>query len=150
LCFTLALTFYPLPSVFTAFRRDRAEAKGEGGQERKWQLADFGCADERPVNPVARIFMETANNSPSPWGDLSRLGNGERNLAKPKAARPSERARASPRRDEGGRKLFEISHRKFFIGRRTSGFRLKNRGLESRSASCPKIPSSRPSEKVSE
>jgi len=66
LCFTLALTFYPLPSVFTAFRRDRAEAKGEGGQERKWQLAGIGRADERPVNPVARIFMETANDSPSP------------------------------------------------------------------------------------
>jgi hypothetical protein len=48
LCFTLALTFYPLP------------------QERKWQLADFGCADERPTNPVARIYLETANDSPSP------------------------------------------------------------------------------------
>ena len=69
LCFTLALTFYPLPSIFTAFRRDRAEAKGEGGQERKWQLAGIGRADERPVNPVARIFMETANDSPSPWGE---------------------------------------------------------------------------------
>jgi hypothetical protein len=34
--------------------------------------------------------------SPSPGGDLSRLGSGERNLAKPKVAwRPSERARAS-------------------------------------------------------
>ena len=35
LVLTPALTFYPLPSVFTAFRRDRAEAKGEGGQESK-------------------------------------------------------------------------------------------------------------------
>jgi tRNA N6-adenosine threonylcarbamoyltransferase len=69
LCSTLALTFYPLPSVFIAFRRDRAEAKGEGGQERKWQLAGFDCEDERPVNPDARIFMETANDSPSPWGE---------------------------------------------------------------------------------
>jgi hypothetical protein len=51
LCFTPALTFYPLP------------------RERKWQLAGFGCADERPANPVARIFMETANDSPSPWGE---------------------------------------------------------------------------------
>jgi hypothetical protein len=41
-------------------------------------------------------------HSPSPGGDLSRLGSGERNLAKPKVAwRPSERARASQRRDEG-------------------------------------------------
>ena len=69
LCFTLALTFYPLP------------------QERKWQLAGIGCVDERPANPVARIFMETANNSPSPWGEG---------------------------RDEGGRGPFEISHRKLF------------------------------------
>ena len=38
-------------------------------------------------------------------GDLSRLGNGERNLSRQSgtkvASRPSERARASPRRDEG-------------------------------------------------
>jgi hypothetical protein len=41
-------------------------------------------------------------HSPSPGGDLSRLGSGERNLAEPKVAwRPSERARASQRRDEG-------------------------------------------------
>jgi hypothetical protein len=63
LCFTPALTFYPLPP------------------EKKWKLAGFVCADERPVNPVARIFMETANNSPSPWGEG---------------------------RDEGGRGPFEI------------------------------------------
>jgi hypothetical protein len=36
---TSALTFYPLPSVFAALRRDRAEARGEGGQERKWLSA---------------------------------------------------------------------------------------------------------------
>jgi hypothetical protein len=43
---------------------------------------------------------------PLPAGDLSRLGNGERNLAEPKVAwRPSERARASQRRGEG--ELFE-------------------------------------------
>jgi hypothetical protein len=35
--FLPAFTFYPLPSVFAALRRDRAEAKGEGGQERKEQ-----------------------------------------------------------------------------------------------------------------
>ncbi len=55
LCFTLALTFYPLPSVFTAFRRDRAEAKGEGGQERKSLLAGFGFANDPPAIPAARI-----------------------------------------------------------------------------------------------
>jgi hypothetical protein len=41
-------------------------------------------------------------HSPSPGGDLSRLGSGERNLAEPKVAQqPSERARASQRRDDG-------------------------------------------------
>jgi len=45
---------------------------------------------------------------------LSRLGNGERNLAKPKAARPSERARASPRWDEGGRFALKIKNRTEF------------------------------------
>jgi hypothetical protein len=40
--------------------------------------------------------------TPSPGGDLSRLGSGERNSAKPKVAwRPSERARASQRWGEG-------------------------------------------------
>jgi hypothetical protein len=29
------------------------------------QLACFGFADERPANPVARIFKETANDSPA-------------------------------------------------------------------------------------
>ena len=28
-----------------------------------------GCADDRPANPVARIFKETADDSPSPWGE---------------------------------------------------------------------------------
>jgi hypothetical protein len=48
--------------------------------------------------------------SPSPRGDLSRLGSGERNLAEPKVAQqPSERARASQRRDEGELKTDSIS-----------------------------------------
>jgi hypothetical protein len=48
------------------------------------------------------IANNLAHHSPSPGGDLSRLGSGERNLAEPKVAwRPSERARASQRRDEG-------------------------------------------------
>jgi hypothetical protein len=51
LCFTLALTFYPLP------------------QERKWLPADSGFADEYSANPVARIFKGTVNDSPSPWGE---------------------------------------------------------------------------------
>jgi len=45
---------------------------------------DFVAANG--VNPSARIFKGTANDSPSPWRDLSRLGNGERNLANPKSA----------------------------------------------------------------
>jgi hypothetical protein len=49
-----------------------------------------------------RRFKPSDDDSPSLGGDLSRLGNGERNLAKPKVARrPSERARASQRRGEG-------------------------------------------------
>jgi hypothetical protein len=55
-------------------------------QERRWLLADFDFADDvRQIQ--SQVFQR----------------NGERNLAKPKAARPSERARASPRRDEGAR-----------------------------------------------
>jgi hypothetical protein len=53
--YTLALTFYPLP------------------QERKWLLGGFGFADDCPANPVARIFKDTADDSPSPGGE----GRGE-------------------------------------------------------------------------
>jgi hypothetical protein len=51
LCFTLALTFYPLP------------------QERKWLVDVSGLAANRLANPVARIFKKPANDSPSPWGE---------------------------------------------------------------------------------
>jgi hypothetical protein len=51
LVLTPALTFHPLP------------------QERKSTLADSGFADDRPANPVARIFKRTENDSPSPWGE---------------------------------------------------------------------------------
>ena len=46
-------------------------------------------------------------DSPSPrWGDLSRLGNGERSSAAPKARRgPNERARVSQR----GRRTDEVN-----------------------------------------
>jgi hypothetical protein len=44
--FNARLTFYPLL------------------QERKQLLAGFGFADDRPENPVARIFRKTTNNSP--------------------------------------------------------------------------------------
>jgi hypothetical protein len=50
ICFTLALTFYPLP------------------QERKSPLNDSGFADDCPAHPVTRIFKQTENDSPSPWG----------------------------------------------------------------------------------
>jgi hypothetical protein len=71
--FTSALTFYPLPSVFAALRRDRAEAEGEGGQERKSHSLVSGFANERPANPVTQIFKGAANDSPSPGGE----GRGE-------------------------------------------------------------------------
>ena len=51
LCFTPALTFYPLP------------------QERKWLLDVSGLADGCPANPVAQIVKGTADDSPSPWGE---------------------------------------------------------------------------------
>ncbi len=38
-------------------------------QERKSPFADSGFADDRPANSVAQIFNETADNSPSPWGE---------------------------------------------------------------------------------
>jgi hypothetical protein len=70
-CFTLALTFYPLPSAF-AFRSGAIASKhSEDGQERKWLLADSGFAGDCPANSVARIFKETENDSPSPWGSVN-------------------------------------------------------------------------------
>jgi len=48
---TLALTFYPLP------------------QERKWPQSISRFAADHPANPAARMFKETANDSPSPWGE---------------------------------------------------------------------------------
>jgi hypothetical protein len=74
LCFTPALTFYPLP------------------QERKSLQADSGCADDRPAHPVARIFKKAADDSPSPWGEGRDEGG-----RKPKI----DRSRAKS--DEGGR-----------------------------------------------
>jgi len=51
---------------------------------------------------IAKSASHRPCHSPSPGGDLSRLGSGERNLTEPKVAwRPSTRARASQRRDEG-------------------------------------------------
>jgi hypothetical protein len=32
-------------------------------------LAGFGFADEHPANPVAQIFKQTENDSPSAWGE---------------------------------------------------------------------------------
>jgi hypothetical protein len=48
----------------TNFRQSSAGMSS--GQARKWLLAGSGFADERPANPVARIFKGTANDSPSP------------------------------------------------------------------------------------
>jgi hypothetical protein len=54
---------------------------------------DFRLAEDCPANPVAQHSKDAANDSPSPGGDLNRLGIGERNSAKPKARR-AERAGA--------------------------------------------------------
>jgi hypothetical protein len=81
LCFTLALTFYPLPSAFAFGSGAIASKRSEDGQERKWLVDVSGLAANRPANPVARIFKKPANDSPSPWGEG---------------------------RDEGGREPFEI------------------------------------------
>jgi hypothetical protein len=64
-------------------------------------IAGFGFADEHLANPVARIFMETANVSPSPRGEG---------------------------RDEGGCEPFEISHRKLFYWTPDVRFPPKNLG----------------------
>ena len=46
-------------------------------------LAGFGFADERPANPVARISKETANDSPSPWGEGRDEGEFEQTKLQP-------------------------------------------------------------------
>jgi hypothetical protein len=47
-----------LPSVFAALRRDRAEAKGGGGQEKEQQTAAFGFANERLQTPIFDFRMD--------------------------------------------------------------------------------------------
>jgi hypothetical protein len=37
----------------------------------------FGLAESYPANPVARVFKETADDSPSPWGEGRDEGGGE-------------------------------------------------------------------------
>jgi hypothetical protein len=32
-------------------------------------IGRFHFADDRPANPVVRIFKQTENDSPSPWGE---------------------------------------------------------------------------------
>ena len=62
-----------------------------GEKEQPGRASDF-------ANDCTRIQLQllsrTTNDSPSPWGDLSGLGNRERNSWKPKARR-AERAGAS-------------------------------------------------------
>ncbi len=54
--------------------------------------------------PTAASRPKAARVSPSPGGDLSRSGNGERNsVGERRPAGPNERERVSPRRDEGER-----------------------------------------------
>jgi len=67
---TLALTFYPLPSAFALGSGVIASKRSEDGQERKSPLANSGFADDRPANPIVRIFKGMANVSPSPPTEL--------------------------------------------------------------------------------
>jgi hypothetical protein len=47
--------------------------------------AGTGFADERPAKPVARIFKEMVDDSPSPWGEGWDEGENEQgNTACPK------------------------------------------------------------------
>jgi len=55
-------------------------------------------ADECPANPVARIFKETANDSPSPWGEGRDEGGRE-----PFEIRMPQGQLVAPKSDEGGR-----------------------------------------------
>ena len=77
-------------------------------------MIDFQSADnalDGRVKPISKIANPRPCYSPSPGGDLSRLGNGERNLAKPKVA-----SRAGQRRGEG--ELYSDSVERFrCIGR---------------------------------
>jgi hypothetical protein len=59
LCLTLALNLIPLC----------------GKKEQLLHVS--GCADDRPANPVARIFKETADDSPS-QSLAHRMGEGGR------------------------------------------------------------------------
>jgi hypothetical protein len=62
-----------LPSVFAALRRDRAEAKGEGGQEKEnrspplWEYRRRDRPDDRSIT------SKQTQVAPSPWGE----GRGE-------------------------------------------------------------------------
>ena len=48
----------PLPSVFAVLRRDRAEAKGEGGQERIFAITISGF--RMSVRPIqSQVFPKT-------------------------------------------------------------------------------------------
>ena len=55
------------------------------------------------ANPAAGIAKGAEAGKPSPWGDLSHLGNDERNSVESRRpAGPSERERVSQRLGEGG------------------------------------------------
>jgi hypothetical protein len=67
-----------LPSVFAALRRDRAEAKGEGGQEKEnrspplWEYRRRDRPDDRSIT------SKQTQVAPSPWGECR--GEGGRNI----------------------------------------------------------------------
>jgi hypothetical protein len=91
---TSALTFNPLPSVFAALRRDRAEAKGEGGQERKSLSFVSGFADEPPGHPRRMNFQKR--------GERFTLSRGRGRMS------PSENIEESKRLDRQPRGLNAI------------------------------------------
>jgi hypothetical protein len=82
------------------FGRLRSATEDPQGRRVPMSTKPSSIANYRPFNSPSP--MSHRSEAKADGGDLSRLGSGERNLAKPKVAwRPSERARASQRRDEG-------------------------------------------------
>ena len=103
---------FPHPRLGGRVRPNQAEIKKSNqnqtasNQKMKSTRPFLNLFNPPAMTAIVPIASHLPCHSPSPGGDLSRLGNGERNLAQPKAARPSERARASQRRDEGELKTY--------------------------------------------
>src|SRR2546426_3454031 len=68
-----------LPSVFAALRRDRAEAKGEGGQEKENRSPRFRNVVRRRLQERRRATRRWTTAVPSPWGEGQGEGGRETN-----------------------------------------------------------------------